>query len=61
MSTDPSTVVPALLAAAGLAPSPGERAQLIAEYPSWQAQLATLHALPAARDEQPATVFRAEL
>ncbi|MDA3624005.1 hypothetical protein [Saccharopolyspora oryzae] len=58
MSADPTVVVPALLAAAGLSPSPQEQAQIIAEYPGLQREIAALHAVSEARYEQPALVFQ---
>lgn len=59
MSADPSVVVPALLAAAGLQPGPEEVAVMVAEYPGRAQAIERLHAVAAARYEEPALVFRA--
>ncbi|MBO2457545.1 hypothetical protein [Actinomadura violacea] len=60
MNTEAATVVAALLAAAGLSPTPEEAARLAAAYPGWQAELAALYDMPDARYETPALVFRPE-
>jgi hypothetical protein len=56
---EPAVLVPALLAAAGLSPSPEEVAVLVAQHPRTLADLEALHAVPAARYEEPGVVFRA--
>lgn len=61
MEAAPTTIVPALLAAAGLTPSAEEVALMIAEYPGRAAKLDALHAVPEARYEEPALVFTAVL
>ncbi|AEA26789.1 hypothetical protein ACFQ34_02410 [Pseudonocardia benzenivorans] len=60
MSADPTVVVPALLTAAGLAPSAEEVAVMIAEYPARAQAIEALWAVEAARYEEPCVVFRAE-
>lgn len=60
MNADPTVVVPALLAAAGLEPSTEEVAVMIAEYPARAASLEALWAVDAARYEEPCLIFRAE-
>jgi hypothetical protein len=61
VSPDPTTVVPALLAAAGLEPSAEEVRIMIAEFPGRAAEIEALHAVADARYEEPALVFRAAL
>jgi hypothetical protein len=61
MNPDPSVLVPALIAAAGLSPSPEETAVMIAEYPRRAAAIESLHAVPEARYEEPALIFHAQL
>ena len=60
MSTDPadpSVVVPAMLAAAGLSPSADEMAAFIKDYAFTKMSVAALYAVPEARYEVPALVF----
>jgi hypothetical protein len=59
MSADATSIVPALLAAAGIQPAPGEVARMIEEYPARAQQLARLHAVPEARYEEPGLIFDA--
>lgn len=61
MSPDPNVLVPALIAAAGLNPSPEEIAVMIAEFPRRAAAIESLYAVPEARYEEPALVFHAQL
>jgi hypothetical protein len=61
MSADPTVVVPALLAAAGLSPSAEEVRAMIAEFPGRAAEIEALHAVADARYEEPDLVFRAVL
>ena len=53
------TRVSALLDAAGLQPSPAERAAFITVYPMLRAMVASLYAVPDARYESPALAFDA--
>ena len=61
MSTDPTVLVPALLAAAGISPDPEEVAVMIADFPDRAAKIEALYAVPEARYEEPDLVFRALL
>ncbi|MEV4600572.1 hypothetical protein AB0K15_24610 [Amycolatopsis sp. NPDC049253] len=61
MTPDPTTVVPALLAAAGLTPSAEEIALMIAGYPALSESIEKLYAVPEARYEEPGLIFRAEV
>ncbi|WP_236796116.1 hypothetical protein [Amycolatopsis sp. GM8] len=61
MEADPTIVVPALLAAAGLTPRPDELAVMIADFPARAEEIAKLYAVPEARYEEPALIFHAEL
>jgi hypothetical protein len=61
MSADPTVVVPALLAAAGLTPSPEEVRVMIADFSGRAAEIEALYAVPDARYEEPDLVFRAVL
>lgn len=61
MSADPQTVVPALLAAAGLSPSAEEVATLVDGYPALLARIDALFAVPGVRYEEPALVYSALL
>jgi hypothetical protein len=58
MEADPTVIVPALLAAAGLSPLKEEVAVMIADYPDRAKQLDRLYALPEARYEEPDLTFR---
>jgi hypothetical protein len=58
-TTGSETVVPALLAAAGLSPSPEEVAMFSAGYPALRAAIDGLYQVPAARYADPALRFRA--
>ncbi|MEV0066499.1 MULTISPECIES: hypothetical protein [unclassified Amycolatopsis] len=60
MTPDPATVVPALLAAAGLTPSAEETALMIADFPSRAEAIEKLYEVPEARYEEPGLIFRAE-
>ncbi|HXV93807.1 MAG TPA: hypothetical protein VD813_10945 [Pseudonocardia sp.] len=61
MEPDPAVIVPALLSAAGLTPSPEEVAFMIAEYPGRAVKIDALHAVPEARYEEPDLIFSAAL
>jgi hypothetical protein len=54
-----STEIDAMLAAAGLAPSPEERAALGEMYAMFKPGVEALYAVPEARYESPALVFQA--
>jgi hypothetical protein len=56
---DVAPTVAALLAAAGLAPSPEEIAVLVEQYPSHRAGVERLYALPELRYESPGLSFTA--
>lgn len=59
MDRNPAVIVPALLALAGRAPLEDEVAVMIAEFPALVASIDRLYAVPEARYEEPAAVFRA--
>lgn len=59
MKADPTVVVPALLAVAGLAPNEEEIAVMIAEFPDRMAGVDKLYAVSEARYEEPCVIFRA--
>jgi hypothetical protein len=61
MDADPTVIVPALLAAAGLAPLQEEVAVMIAEFPERAAAIEALYAVTEARYEEPDLIFRALL
>lgn len=61
MEADPTVVVPALLAAAGLTPLTEEVAVMVAEYPGRATQIEKLYAVAEARYEEPDLIFRAQL
>jgi hypothetical protein len=61
VEADPSIVIPALLAAAGLTPPQDEIALMIADFPARADAVAKLYAVPEARYEEPGLIFRAEL
>ncbi|MCW0213660.1 MAG: hypothetical protein OJJ54_09885 [Pseudonocardia sp.] len=61
MPADPAVLVPALLAAADITPSPEEVAIMIAEFPGRAAALDALYAVPEARYEEPDLVYDAVL
>lgn len=56
---DPIIAVPQLLAAAGISPSVEEVASLVESYPTLRAGLDRLHAVTAARYEEPGVIFTA--
>lgn len=58
---DPTVIVPALLAAAGLSPLKEEVAVMIADFPARAAEIEKLYAVPGARYEEPSVLFRAEV
>ncbi|MTD54428.1 hypothetical protein [Amycolatopsis pithecellobii] len=58
---DPTVVVPALLAAAGLNPLTEEVALMIASFPARATEIDKLYAVAEARYEEPGLIFRAEL
>ncbi len=60
MSAASPAAIDAMLDAAGLAPSPAEREQLLAMYERFKPGVEALYALPEARYEAPALVFQAE-
>ena len=57
--TDIATTVTSLLAAAGLTPSAGELARLVATYPALKHRVEELYAVEAARYESPGGIFDA--
>jgi hypothetical protein len=57
--TDIATTVDGLLAAAGIRPTPKERAGLIATYPSHRQAIDSLYAIDEVRYEAPGTIFDA--
>lgn len=62
-TTDPSAYGPAvdaMLGAAGIAPTPEEREQLLDMYTLYRPGIEALYALPEARYEAPALVFQAD-
>lgn len=59
MPADPTVVIPALLAAAGLSPSEEEVATMIAQYPGRAAEIDLLFGVADARYEEPGLVFSA--
>jgi hypothetical protein len=61
MRADPAVLVPALLQAAGLAPSEEEVAAMVAAFPGRAAAIESLYAVPETRYEEPGLVFRALL
>lgn len=61
MNAEPTVIIPALLAAAGLDPREEEIAVMIAEFPERAEAIEALYQVPEARYEEPATVFRALL
>jgi hypothetical protein len=59
MTTENGAAIDAMLDAAGLNPSAGERASLAALYGVFKPGVEALYALPEARYEVPALVFQA--
>jgi hypothetical protein len=59
MSADPAVLVPALLAAADISPSPEEVAIMIAQFPGRAAAIESLYLVAEARYEEPDLVFDA--
>jgi hypothetical protein len=57
--TDIATTVDGLLAAAGIRPTPEERARLMATYPSHRQAIDSLYAIDEVRYEAPGTIFDA--
>jgi hypothetical protein len=57
--TDIAATVDGLLAAAGIRPTPDERARLLAIYPSHRHGVDSLYAIDEVRYESPGTIFDA--
>ena len=57
--TDIAATVTSMLAAAGLTPTAGELARLVAIYPAFKHRVEELYAVDAARYESPGDIFDA--
>jgi hypothetical protein len=57
--TDTDATVDGLLAAAGIRPTPEERARLLATYPSHRLAIDSMYAIDEVRYESPGTIFDA--